>query len=266
MFLKALKLRFGSTVFAPGLCIAAWAFAGHAHAVCLAPMTSHHVPPARLGDLKLPDPNLVPAVYQPGNAASAGRFIRVSDLEFPPGPGSIVGLWQTEMLLTVVPGTSVLFDFGMQAWHSDNTEFLFSGGQDPATGDVCQGVWTQTGRYTYTLDHVAFGWAGWQGPDGKPLTIAPTTTAELKSFPFPVNPMAGDAFSRVHIHFTITLDSHGNSFKGTWTAKQYWETTANPFNEDSNPEDQNYNLVPQLPPLSTTLSGTITGSRLQPAP
>ena len=254
MVLKALKSGFGSTAFATGLCIAALAAGGQAHAECLAPVAPHHAIPARFGELKLPDPNFVPAVYHPGDNASGGRLLRVSDLEFPPGLGSIVGLWQTEMFVNVPGGGTALFDFGMQAWHSDNTEFLFSGGQDPATGDVCQGAWTQVRPGTYTLEHVAFGWGGWQGPDGSALKTGPTTAAEFASFPFPVNPMAGQAFARTHIHFVVTLDRYGQTFSGKWTAKEYWETTADPFKEDSS------NLV------TDQLSGTITGSRLQPAP
>jgi hypothetical protein len=48
-------------------------------------------------------------------------------------------------------------DYGTQAWHSDRTEITFSGGQDPQTGDVCQGVWRQVGRDLYSLNHIAMG-------------------------------------------------------------------------------------------------------------
>lgn len=43
---------------------------------------------------------------------------------------------------------------------------MFSGGQNPETGDVCQGVWRKIGPRTYTLNHIAMGWTAPGGSFG----------------------------------------------------------------------------------------------------
>ena len=135
---------------------------------------------------------LVPAVYRPGD--SAGTFLRVSDAA--DESSSIVGLWQFKL-----NGFSV--DWGTQAWHSDGTELMFSGGQNPETGDVCQGVWRKVGPSTYTLNHIAMGW------------LAP-----------------GAGFGvRVHFHMMVRLDASGNAFFGSYKAAVYSVSPADPFDE-----------------------------------
>ncbi|MBS0579010.1 MAG: hypothetical protein JSR36_07075 [Proteobacteria bacterium] len=132
----------------------------------------------------------VPAVYQPEAGAALLPVIDEDE-----GP-SIVGLWQFRM-------TGFAPDWGTQAWHSDGTELMFSGAQDPQTGDVCQGAWRKVGPSTYTLNHIAMGW------------IAP-----------------GAGFGvRVHFHAIVHLDATGNSFTGTYTAGVYSVSPANPFDE-----------------------------------
>jgi hypothetical protein len=133
-----------------------------------------------------------PAVYRPGEAA--GVLLPVSDWDQP--HGSIVGLWQFTL-----SGFSV--DYGTQAWHADGTEIMFSGGQNPETGDVCQGVWRDVGHSTYTLNHIAMGWMAPGGPFGL----------------------------RVHIHMTVKLDPSGNTFSGTYSASVYVVSPEAPFDE-----------------------------------
>src|SRR3984885_7654315 len=72
---------------------------------------------------------VVPAVYRPGELPGA-ELLRIHD--FDRDDKSIVGLWEFKF-----DGFSV--DWGTQAWHADGTELMFSGGQNPETGDVCQG-------------------------------------------------------------------------------------------------------------------------------
>jgi hypothetical protein len=136
--------------------------------------------------------SMVPAVFHP---SAGGALYQVSDWgggDF----GSIVGLWEFRM-----SGFSV--DFGTQAWHADGTELMWSGAQNPETGDVCQGVWRKTGPSSYTLNHVAMGW-----------------TAPGQGFGL-----------RVHIHAKVNLDRSGQSFSGTYTAQVFVVSPADPFDE-----------------------------------
>jgi hypothetical protein len=159
-------------------------------------------------------PTLVPSVYHPGTAG--GSLLKANYVsEYDEG---IVGLWEFKFDAAPPFGP----DYGTQAWHADGTEFTFSGGQDPETGDVCQGVWRQVGKNLYTLNHIAMGRPAPEAPFG----------------------------IRVHLHFLIKLNPAGTAFSGTFTAKAYGVTAANPFDESSTP------LV--------TGGGTVTATRVIP--
>jgi hypothetical protein len=196
----------------PFLCFAAMLLTGQAHAACATPKLQ----PATPG--KVLDYNLAPAVYHTGDT-TAGTFVRVLDFDRP----AIVGLWQFKW-----SGFST--DWGTQAWHSDGTELTFSTGQNPATGDTCQGVWQQIGPRTYTLNHVAMGW---EAPGASPLQ--------------------GAQFLRVHLHFIVTVDPSGNAFSGKYTAAVYLESESDPFDENPNTN----------PPIATGTGG-VTATRLTP--
>lgn len=62
-------------------------------------------------------------------------------------PVSIVGLWNVNFL----SGGEVV-DVAFDAWHSDGTEIL-NDYTDPIEGNVCLGVWQQTGPRAYKLKH-----------------------------------------------------------------------------------------------------------------
>lgn len=144
----------------------------------------------------LPNPsNFVPAVYHPGESGIAS-FLRTHDEE--EEGASIVGLWQFQF-----QGFNV--DWGTQAFHADGTEIMFSGGQNPETGDVCQGVWRKVGPRTYTLNHIAMGWTAPGGSFGM----------------------------RIHFHVLITLDPNGNSFTGNYRVDVFNETPQDPFDESA---------------------------------
>jgi len=162
------------------------AAAAQANAGCLDSLLHPHSPSEASAS------HFLPAVYRPD--VPGATFLRVSETEH--GNQSIVGLWQFR-----IDGFSV--DWGTQAWHSDGTEIMFSGGQDPATGDVCQGVWRRVGNSTYALNHIAMGWVAPGGPFG----------------------------IRVHFRMQVTLDSTGNSFSGTYQATVYSVSPADPFDE-----------------------------------
>jgi hypothetical protein len=134
---------------------------------------------------------LAPTIYRPGAGAS---FIRVRDFE--EEHDSIVGLWQFKF-----EGFGP--DYGTQAWHSDGTELIYSGGQNPETGDVCQGVWRRLGPSTYSLNHIAMG-----------------------------RPAPGAPFGlRVHIHAVVKVDESGNKYSGKYTAAVYSVSETDPFDE-----------------------------------
>jgi len=196
--------------------------------------------PHQSSKVKLPDTaTLVPAVYRPDSAS--GSFLKTDFVtEYDQG---IVGLW--EFQLGPYPGP----DWGTQAWHSDGTELTFSGGQDPETGDVCQGVWRQIGKNTYTLNHIAMGWS------------AP-----------------GGAFGlRVHLHYIIKLNHSGTAFTGTYSFTGYCENAAalpfptppgmncatpNPFFE-FNPKEAASASNPDNVAIPTG-TGTVTATRVIP--
>ncbi|MEO8053065.1 MAG: hypothetical protein ABI833_21875 [Acidobacteriota bacterium] len=69
----------------------------------------------------------------------------------PDGPAnpSIVGLWHT----TFISGGSV-WDEAFEQWHSDGTELAVDNAVPPLLGNVCVGVYKQTGPRTYKLHHV----------------------------------------------------------------------------------------------------------------
>jgi len=207
-----------ATLCLGGLCLASLAAVGTANAGCgidlkslksLKPVSGHQqqsVLPA----------GLMSAVYHPDTAAGALIATDFHDF-FPP---SIVGLWKFQF------SPEVGGDFGTLIWHEDGSEIMISAARDPAAGDVCMGVWKQTGRYTYELNHIAMGHDG--PPGGAP---SPTYT------------------TLVHLHEYITLDPSGNSYTGTINALIAAGNPANPFDESH---------------VLAQLTGSVTATRVEP--
>ena len=122
------------------------------------------------------------------NAAySPARFLLVDNDS---DNAAIVGMWSVIFFLS--DGKTVQ-DFGYQQWHSDGTELMNSGGHDPATGNWCMGVWAETGRNSYKLNHYA-------------LSYDKTT---------------GTLAVVVNIKEQVTVGHNGNSFSGTFTLNVY---------------------------------------------
>lgn len=168
----------GQMTLAAALGLAGLAIAGQADAACMG-----KIPNAAHFDN---------VVYRPD--APSASWLRVSDTA--EEQDSIVGLWQFKFV-----GFGP--DYGTQAWHSDGTELIYSAGQNPETGDVCQGVWRKIGPSTYTLNHIAMG----RPAPGAPFGI------------------------RVHIHGVVTVDASGNKYTGKYRATVYSVSEADPFDE-----------------------------------
>jgi hypothetical protein len=107
------------------------------------------------------------------------------------GP-AIVGLWR----VTFVSDGQVV-DEGFDIWHSDGTEVL-NDNPPPATGNVCVGVWSQTGGRTFKLKHLSWSYD-----------------------------MNGNLNGTVIIREQVAVDTSGASFKGTFKIDAF-DLTGNP--------------------------------------
>lgn len=185
---------FKSVVLVASFGLISLAVAAQANAACMDGLIRRAPPNPSTHVNAVPSMGVVPALYHPGEA-SRRLFLAVADRDDDRN-GSIVGLW--EFQLDGAPP-----DFGTQAWHSDGTELMFSAGRNPASGDVCQGVWRKIGPRTYSLNHIAMGWDfGYFG-------------------------------LRVHIHAVVKVDHDGDTYSGTYTAAAYAVTPQNPFDESN---------------------------------
>src|SRR5580658_6092083 len=92
-----------------------------------------------------------------GEAPGEASIIRIAERQ--PKMSPIVGMWKLTFVsrgTTGIPDGTVI-DVGYATWHDDGTEIMNSG-RAPITGNFCMGVWTQTGDYTYTLNHFGLAW------------------------------------------------------------------------------------------------------------
>jgi len=100
----------------------------------------------------------------------------------------IVGLWHTTFLFS-----GGVWDEAFEQWHSDGTELAVDNAVPPLLGNVCVGVYKQTGPRTYSLRHVTWNW----DPSGAPL--------------------AGTFL----LLMTVTVDKNGNTFSGNWVSDSF---------------------------------------------
>jgi len=68
------------------------------------------------------------------------------------GQATLVGLWH----IKISAGGQVIIQ-GIEAFHGDGTETL-NDTDAPSSGNVCLGVWTQSGARTYKLKHPFWRW------------------------------------------------------------------------------------------------------------
>lgn len=110
-------------------------------------------------------------------------------------PGSIVGLWN----VTFSSGGQTV-DVGFDAWHRDGTEIL-NDYTNPIEGNVCLGVWEQTGPRSYKLKHPSWSFD-----------------------------TSGNLLGIVVIREWVQLSVDGNHYRGAYTYDIY--DTANTFIEE----------------------------------
>ena len=118
------------------------------------------------------------------------------------GPGdrdgvSIVGMWHVVFTgQTMFGGAYTLpqpFDNSVVVWHSDGTEIMNSS-RPAQDGNFCLGVWKQTGRRQYLLNHIP-----WQGND----------------------PTGGNPQDGAQLIEHVTLSPDGSQYSGTFTFQAY---------------------------------------------
>jgi hypothetical protein len=122
--------------------------------------------------------------------------------DFDDDDGAIVGMWHVVFTANTSNGTAIpntVVDNALVVWHSDGTEIMNSV-RPPQDGDFCMGVWEQTGRYTYKLNH--FAWFANAFPTNPPTPIGP-----------PVGP--------TQITEKVILGPDGKSFTGSFTLTAY---------------------------------------------
>ena len=176
-------MKSGNWKIVPALCALALAtmFAPYAHAGC---GLYRPVPHPAAWQPQIASPRLVLADFADDEDANSHR-------------PTIVGTWKEKW---ISQGSALLpdgaeFDASYSQWHSDGTEINVSGLRPPITGDVCMGVWIQTGERTYQMNHFGVSY----DPSG-------------------VN-LVGPA----RIQQWLTLDPKGDATSGKFTVDQYDE-------------------------------------------
>lgn len=115
---------------------------------------------------------------------------------------SIVGMWHVTFTgQTMTGGAYTLpqpFDNSVVVWHRDGTEIMNSS-RPAQDGNFCLGVWRQTGRLQYFLNHIP-----WQGNDPSG------------------NPQGG-----AQLLEQITLSPDGNHYSGRFSFQAY-DSMGNP--------------------------------------
>jgi hypothetical protein len=116
---------------------------------------------------------------------------------------SIVGMWHVVFTADSVNGEPIpspgpVIDNAMAVWHADGTEIMNSS-RPAQDGNFCLGVWKQTGRLSYFLNHIP-----WQGND--PLGGAGGIG----------NPQGG-----AQILEQVTLSPDGNHYSGRFSLTAY---------------------------------------------
>ena len=141
-----------------------------------------------------------PSSWQP-KMGSAHLMNTALDGDHDEDSPSIVGMWHVIFTANTFNGAAIpdtMIDNAMVVWHSDGTEIMNS--DRPAQdGNFCLGVWEQTGKFKYFLNHMP-----WQGND---TANAPGGIG---------NPTGGAQIIEI-----VNLSQDGKSYSGTFTLTAY---------------------------------------------
>lgn len=156
--------------------------------------------PGALAQCGLLTRNYKPASWQP--TMGVAHLARTAwDDRDEDGP-SIVGMWHVIFTAQTMNGSAIpdtVIDNALSVWHSDHTEIMNSV-RPPQDGNFCLGVWRQTGRYSFYLNH--FPWFA-------------------NEFPNETNNGIGDPSGPTRITEKVTVSHDGNHFTGTFTLAAY---------------------------------------------
>jgi hypothetical protein len=114
--------------------------------------------------------------FDSDTATAQGGFIKAGyerDEEWASGffHAPIVGLWSFKYVAegngSNGPPDGTAVDGGNTLWFADGNEITYSAIRNPTTGATCLGIWKQTGRHTYELNHIGVSWdSTFTGPFG----------------------------------------------------------------------------------------------------
>jgi len=172
-----------------------WKFAPALVTVVLAVASA----PAAFAQCGMPSKLIKPSAFHPAIEGAVPRASTLNDL----GVGqSIVGMWHVLFTAQSMNGSAIpdtVIDNALSVWHNDHTEIMNSV-RPPQDGNFCLGVWQQTGKSSFYLNH--FAWYGNQ-------------------FPNDTNNGIGDPVGPTHFTETVTVAPDGNHFTGTFTLTAY---------------------------------------------
>jgi hypothetical protein len=118
---------------------------------------------------------------------------------------SIIGMWHVLFVAHTQNGQPIpsnaypTIDNALVVWHSDGTEIMNSF-RPPQDGNFCLGVWKQTGKRQYYLNHLPWF---------------------ANQFPKDTNNGIGDPTGPTQIFEQVTLSPDGNSYSGSFTLRTY---------------------------------------------
>jgi len=110
---------------------------------------------------------------------------------------SVVGMWHAVLRLG---NNGPVYDEIFEHFHADGTELLVSNSLPPALGNICIGVWKRTGPRTYKLKHMTWNWS-------------PNLNEGFG--------VHGTHSGHFELELTLRLDPGGETYRGTWSAKNY---------------------------------------------
>lgn len=133
-------------------------------------------------------------------SANSGRMVRAA-FDGDSDDASIVGMWHAVLTAHAMNGQAIpatVVDNSLTIWHSDHTDIIVSD-RPPQDGQVCLGVWEQSGAREYKLNHIS--------RLANDLTNAPTGI--------------GNPTGPAQLTENVTISSDGNHYSGMFTLTAY---------------------------------------------